>query len=89
MKYDLYYLIILCHGRLEFKIWSTPSGIYLPSSTDLVVTVILSMNALIGGNLIPDFVVGSLSCFFTHFTSKFIVAQNRITEIVKPVTIPI
>ena len=60
MRYDLNNLIILCHGRLEFKMWSRPSSIYLPSSTDLVVTVIilLSMNALIVGNLIPDFVVG-------------------------------
>ena len=56
--------------------------------TVIVVSVISSMNALPGGWRTPDFIQGPLLFFSTDFTIIFIAAENRITDIVQPITIP-
>ena len=64
------------------------SNIHLPSGTDLALTVMSSMKALVGGCRIPEIVTGPRLIFYAVLTIKFIAAEKRMTEMVHPVTIP-
>ena len=58
---------------------------HLSPTVDVVVIVILSKSALIGGCLIPDLVTGPLHSNSAVFINRFIACVNKVAEMVQPV----
>ena len=51
--------------------------------------VMSSINALVGGWIVPETIFSYLEVFSADFTMRFIAAENNTTDIVHQVTMPI